>query len=151
MFYADNDLYTYEALIQKPDMVGTIIGDNEIPRKSDGQEYMVKSTVNHFGINKSVVDTVEIYDVLKGSKAKVVEPSVIGSHTEKTAASLLNASDSTTTISIAELLETVKDNYPELLPDDVRRHFNIENAPKDLDIRYVAEGLPTEKEIVQRK
>lgn len=104
-------------------------------RESDGQEYIVKTTVNHFGINKSIVDTVEIYDVLKGSKAKIVEPSVIGSHTGEPAASLLNASGSTT-ISVAELLETVKENYPEFLPDNIREHFGITNTPKAPGMKY---------------
>lgn len=105
-------------------------------RKTDGKEYIVKSTVYHYGINKSVVDEMEIYDVLKGAKAKNVEPEVIGSHTgTDPAASVLNASGSTT-ISIAELLETVKENYPELLPDDVREHFGIQDAEKEASARY---------------
>ncbi len=79
-------------------------------RKTDGQEYLVRSTVNHFGINKSVVDSVEIYDVLKGAKAKNVETDVIGSHTGTTpAARLLNASVPTE-LSVADLLEAVKES-----------------------------------------
>ena len=39
-------------------------------KRSDGQEYFVCSTVNHFDQNKSIVDTIEIYDVFKGAKAK---------------------------------------------------------------------------------
>ncbi len=114
-------------------------------RISDGKEYIVKTTVNHFGINRSVVDSVEIYDVLKGSKAKKVEPSVRGSHTGEPAASLLNTSGSTT-ISVAELLETVKENYPELLPDNVREHFGIQDMPKEADMRYsVDEEIGTEE------
>lgn len=116
-------------------------------RISDGKEYIVKTTVNHFGINRSVVDSVEIYDVLKGSKAKKVEPSVRGSHTGEPAASLLNTSGSTT-ISVAELLETVKENYPELLPDNVREHFGIKDMPKEADMRYsVDEETDTEEPV----
>ena len=100
-----------------------------------GDEYIVKSTVNHYSDNKSVVDSVEIYDVLKGSKAKNVEAKVIGSHTGKPAARVLNALDSTT-VSVAELLEAVKENYPELLPDGVREHFGIQNAPKEATARF---------------
>lgn len=105
-------------------------------RKADGQEYIVKSTVNHFGINKSVVDSVEIYDVLKGSKAKKVETEVIGSHTGTSpAARVLNASVSTE-ISVADLLEAVKENYPELLPDNVREYFGIQNTKKEPGLRF---------------
>ena len=119
-------------------------------RESDGKEYIVKTTVNHFGINKSIVDTVEIYDVLKGSKAKIVKPSVIGSHTGEPAASVLNASGSTT-ISVAELLETVKENYPEFLPNNVREHFGIEETPKAPNLRYSAEGKMEEERLEKDK
>ena len=38
-------------------------------RREDGKEYLVKSTVNHFTDDKSVVEDAEVYDVLKGIKA----------------------------------------------------------------------------------
>lgn len=69
--------------------------------------------VNHFGINKSLVDRVKICDVLKDSKVKSVETEVIGSHTgDSPAARVLNATVSTE-ISVADLLEAVKENCPE--------------------------------------
>lgn len=115
-------------------------------RKTDGREYVVKSTIHHYGINKSVVDSVEIYDVLKGSKAKTVEPEVIGSHTGmEPAASVLNASGSTT-ISIAELLETVKNTYPELLPDNVREYFGIQDTKKEPSARYSMDEMDAEEQ-----
>lgn len=58
-------------------------------RREDGKEYLVKSTVNHFTDNKSVVEDAEVYDVLKGIKARktkdpqmdnVIKISAPGSH-----------------------------------------------------------------------
>lgn len=107
--------------------------------KEDGTEYVVKSTVNHYSDNKSVVDSVEIYDILKGSKAQNVEAKVIGSHTGDPAARVLNAKASTT-ISVAELLDAVKENYPELLPDSVREHYGLQDTPKEPTARFAAAG-----------
>ena len=113
-------------------------------RREDGKEYLVKSTVNHFTDNKSVVEDAEVYDVLKGIKArKTKDPQMEvfnsvsgsqGSHTgspaarhpngtasaaaevigsvPRTGASFHNASADT--ISVAELLDVVKENYPSL-------------------------------------
>lgn len=110
--------------------------------REDGQGYIVKSTVNHFADNKSVVDDVEIYNVLKGSKAKKVgseEPTK--GETAHGAATLetqrpVSPQSQPRTISVADMLDIVKDNYPELLPDSVREHFGITDASKKSGLRY---------------
>ena len=112
-------------------------------RGADGQEYVVKSTINHFSDNKTVIDSVEVYDVLKGSKAKKVGTEVMSSHTGYPAASVSNASVPTT-ISVSDLLNVVKENYPELLPDSIRAALGITDAPKESGLRFSAgEGLET--------
>lgn len=112
-------------------------------RGADGQEYVVKSTINHFSDNKAVIDSVEVYDVLKGSKAKKVGTEVMSSHTGYPAASVSNASVPTT-ISVSDLLNVVKENYPELLPDSIRTALGITDAPKESGLRFSAgEGLET--------
>lgn len=114
-------------------------------RRSDGQEYIVKTTINHFVDNKSIVDSVEIYDVLKGSKAKKVGTEVMSSHTGEPAALLSNASVPTT-ISVSDMLEVVKENYPELLSDSVRAALKVDNAPKQENLRFSASETPVETE-----
>ena len=94
-------------------------------KNENGQEYIVKSTVNHFAESKSVVDSVEIYDVLKGSKAKKMESELMRSYSADAAAIPANGSDSNFTLSVADLLDVVKNNYPELLSKDVLSHFDI--------------------------
>ena len=88
-------------------------------RREDGKEYLVKSTVNHFTDNKSVVEDAEVYDVLKGIKArKTKDPqmevfnSVSGSR--GTQSGLSSNGTASATISVAELLDVVKENYPSL-------------------------------------
>ena len=141
-------------------------------RREDGKEYLVKSVVNHFAENKSVVEDVEVYDVLKGIKArKTKDPQTEvfssvsgsqGSHTgspaarhpngtasaaaevigsvPQTGASFHNASADT--ISVAELLDVVKENYPELLPKSVREHYGITEPAQDAHARYsIAEAV----------
>lgn len=114
-------------------------------RREDGKEYLVKSTVNHFTDNKSVVEDVEVYDVLKGIKArKTKDPRMEvfnsvsgsqGSHTGSPAARHPNGTASAT-ISVAELLDVVKENYPELLPNSVRDHYGITEPVQATNLRY---------------
>lgn len=127
--------------------------------REDGKQYLVKSTVNHFSDNKSVVESVEIYDILKGIKARKTKDPTRGSHTVNTAASLPsgalseNQTDSasrknhaltdnglTSTISVSQLLDVVKENYPELLPDSVREHYGITEPEKAPGVRYSITG-----------
>ena len=58
---------------------------------------------------------------------------VIGSHTGNPAASHLNTAKSNFTISVKDLLDIVKENYPEMLSDNFREHYGV-TVPK-------AEGL----------
>lgn len=114
-----------------------------LAERMDGKQYLVKSTVNHFSDNRSAVESVEIYDVLKGIKARKTKdpqmevfnsPEVMRSHTDNSAASISNASEPT--ISLAELLDVVKENYPELLPKSVREHYGITEPAQDPYARY---------------
>lgn len=114
-----------------------------LAERMDGKQYLVKSTVNHFSDNRSAVESVEIYDVLKGIKARKTKdpqmevfnsPEVMRSHTDNSAASISNASEPT--ISLAELLDVVKENYPELLPKSVREHYGITEPAQDAYARY---------------
>jgi hypothetical protein len=81
-----------------------------------------------------VVDSVEVYGVLKGIKAKKVEAHHQGSYTEETSAAIDPLMD-TSTMSVADLLEIVKNNHPELLSDSLREHYGIE-TPKANNLLY---------------
>ena len=113
-------------------------------RRNDGQEYLVRSKVNHFAQNKSVVESVEIYNVLKGIKAKKIEARVKGSHTDNVSAASHPTAD-TSTMSVADLLGIVKENYPEFLNDSLREHYGITDSKKEAGLRYSIDPL-TEKQ-----
>lgn len=93
-------------------------------RSENGQGYIVRSTINHMDRNKSILARVEIFDILKGAKAKKIESEVMRDLSEKSGWQSSNASDST--IKIADLLDIVKDNYPEFLSKDVMKHYGLE-------------------------
>ncbi len=95
----------------------------------EGNGYIVRSTVNHFSQNRSIVDDLQIYNVLKGAKSKKTEAQVMRSYTGSPAANAANAW--TSTISVAELLDIVKDNYPEFLSKSVRGHYGLDVEPYD--------------------
>lgn len=60
---------------------------------------------------------------------------VIGSHNGKPSARHLNTTKSIYTISVEELLENVKNNYPEFLPDALRDYYGVD-APKEKGLRF---------------
>lgn len=99
-----------------------------------GNEYLVKSTLHHFDQNKSLVDNIEIYDVLKGIKAKKTDARVIGSYDANAPANTRNAVASE--LSIAQLLDHVKDYHPEFLSEDVRRHYGLGDEGRAEGLRY---------------
>lgn len=103
-------------------------------RDSNDQEYIVKSTINHFAYNKSILNSIEIFDVLKGTKAKKSATKLMRSHNDFSSASAANGLV-TDTISIEELLDAVKENYPELLPDGILEHYGIA-VQKSENLRY---------------
>ena len=103
-------------------------------RDSNDQEYIVKSTINHFAYNKSIFNSIEIFDVLKGTKAKKSATKLMRSHNNFSSASAANGLV-TDTISIEELLDAVKENYPELLPDGILEHYGIA-MEKSENLRY---------------
>ena len=112
-------------------------------RRTDGQEYLVRSTVNHRDSNQSVLDSVEVYNVLKGIKAKKIEAHHQGSYAEETPAAIDPLMD-TSDMSIANLLGIVKNNHPELLNDSLREHFGVE-TPKAEGLRFsISAGSDTE-------
>ena len=98
-------------------------------RSQNGQGYLVRSTIDHYDRNKSILASVEIFDVIKGAKAKKIESEVMRDLSEKSGWLSSNASDSS--ITVADLLEIVKDNYPEFLSKDVIKHYGLdtEQAP----------------------
>lgn len=104
--------------------------------KADGTGYIVKSIINKMDANKSVLADIEIYNVLKGARAKKIGVS-------SRAATLTNSGQlphssrtSPNMISVAELLDIVKDNYPEILSRDVLRRFNKNDVEQEQGIRY---------------
>lgn len=144
--------------------------------REDGKQYLVKSTVNHFSDNRAAVKSVDIYDILKGIKARKTEgqpngltlrqrdselndsgasPELIGPGSENQTllhngtgiaeAELIGAvpetqvgvhNGSASTISVSQLLDVVKENYPELLPDSVREHYGITEPEKAPGVLY---------------
>lgn len=95
-----------------------------------GDGFIVKSTVNEFEKNKSALDGIEIYDVLKGSKAKKTGTKVMSSYDALAPANPSNALVPDT-ISIKDLLDIVKDNYPSFLSENVRNEMDIDVTPED--------------------
>lgn len=63
----------------------------------------------HIDSNQSVLDSVEVYNVLKGIKAKKIEAHHQGSYAEETPAAIDPLMD-TSDMSIANLLGIVKNN-----------------------------------------
>ena len=91
-------------------------GDNAIAsyvlfgyaRRSDGKEYIVRSTVYERDYNMAAVESVEVFDILKGIKAKKIDSSTQAHNTNGVTPLKIKESVK----SIADLLETVKENYP---------------------------------------
>ena len=124
-------------------------GPRENPKRGDGEYahiligaaqnekgdvYIIRSQINHFADNKTALESMEIYDVLKGAKAKKTESEVMRTLGLKKPQLLANTSDSY--YSIADLLDIVKENYPEILPDSVLDHFGLDKSIKDKSYRY---------------
>jgi|GEM_PF-2569415 len=108
-----------------------------IAQNEKGDVYIVRSTVNHFANNKSGLESMEIYDVLKGSRARKMESEVMRTLGIEMPQLYANASDST--ITVADLLELVKENYPKFLSKDVLAHFGMDRNAQETGIRYMAE------------
>jgi len=94
-----------------------------------GDIYIVRSQIGHFADNKTALESMEIYDVLKGAKAKKMESGVMRTHGTAAPQLLANTTDSYYTV--ADLLEIVKENYPNILPKDVLAHFGIDASVQD--------------------
>lgn len=92
--------------------------------RSDGNAYLVRSTVNHFADNRSILESVEIYNVLKGFKAKMIDAGDLRSRAVQTAASR-STTKASININVSDLLDYVKDQYPEYLPDSVLQHYGM--------------------------
>lgn len=93
-------------------LIGSAIGNN-------GDMYIVRSVVNSF--KNELVSM----DVLYAVNAKKMEP----------AAQMPRLAEKSTirtgsTISISELLENVNEYFPDILPEDVLRHFGHESRPE---------------------
>lgn len=102
-----------------------------------GDVYIVRSQIGHFADNKTALESMEIYDVLKGAKAKKMESGVMRTHGTAAPQLLANTTDSYYTV--ADLLEIVKENYPNILPKDVLAHFGIDASVQDEGIMFSAD------------
>lgn len=99
-----------------------------------GQGYLVKSTLNHFGKNRSVIDDVEVYNVLKGIRGKKIDTEVIGDLSNQ--GDGLTRNSSASTISVSYLLDIVKRIHPEFLSEDVRNHLDVADSRREDGLRY---------------
>ena len=103
-------------------------------QNENGEVYIVRSQINHLANNISVLESMEIYDVLKGAKGKKMEPEVMRSLGLKKPQPDANTTDSYYTV--ADFLELVKENYPNILPKDVLAHFGIDASVQDDGIMF---------------
>lgn len=112
-------------------------------RRADGQEYIVRSTVYEREDNLSTVESVEIFDVLKGIKAKKIDSSTQVRNTVPP----LKIKESTKNIS--DILDYVKDYYPNYLPRSVADHYGMSDYTREPGLKYSdrdsAEGLTKEE------
>lgn len=98
--HADRD-YSYDALIKKQPIQVTEFAAQPVPTKR------VK--------RGTVVDTQALaFDLLKGIKAKMIDAGTLRSLTAKTAASR-SATKASITLNVSDMLDFVKDEYPEYL------------------------------------
>ena len=103
-------------------------------QNENGEVYIVRSQINHMANNVSVLESMEIYDVLKGAKGKKMEPEVMRSLGLKKPQPDANTTDSYYTV--ADFLELVKENYPSILPKDVLAHYGIDASVQDDGIMF---------------
>lgn len=88
-------------------------------RNNSGELYVVRSVVNRFSNELSDMDI--LYAINAKKEPAALLPRVYG---EKSAPS------TGSTISIAELLDNVNEYFPDILPEDVLRHFGHESRPE---------------------
>lgn len=96
-----------------------------IAEDSDGNKYIVRSVVHKTEKNLHEVVGIEVYEVLHSTKAKKVP--VLGNtgYSTQTKSELPPGAPNSGTISIAQLLDLVKDNYPDILSSDVLAHYGL--------------------------
>lgn len=114
----ENSIRINEMTAQKPEASESyvLIG---AARNNSGELHVVRSVVNRFSNELSDMDI--LYAINAKKEPAALLPRVYG---EKSAPS----TDST--ISIAELLDNVNEYFPDILPEDVLRHFGHESRPE---------------------
>lgn len=114
----ENSIRINEMTAQKPEASESyvLIG---AARNNSGELYVVRSVVNRFSNELSDMDI--LYAINAKKEPAALLPRVYG---EKSAPS------TGSTISIAELLDNVNEYFPDILPEDVLRHFGHESRPE---------------------
>lgn len=92
-----------------------------VARDFDGAVYPVRFVVNQYSDTEAEISQMEVLNALYSAKAKKIESVANASATISKNANV--PSDST--ISISDLLDTVKDAYPDILPQSVLDHYGI--------------------------
>ena len=103
----------------------------------NGDEYLVRTQLTVGKDNKSVTSSIDLYKVLKGMKAKKVKGTPWSSYTSQSQQPIPSV-NIPSALSIAELLEIIKKNYPEFLPLPVAEHFGVDRpeSPFSGSLRY---------------
>ena len=92
-----------------------------VANDKEGFVYPVRFVVNQFSDSGSEISQVEVLNALYSAKAKKMKPVANASATIGNDTNV----PSDFTISIAELLDMVKDTYPDILPQSVLDHYGI--------------------------
>ena len=111
-----NSIRINELTPQKAEADGTyiLIGAAE---NENGELFTVRSVVNQFSNELESMDVLYAINAKKGNRLRTMRPGFQGPVTDST-------------ISIAELLDNVNEYFPDILPEDVLRHFGHESRPE---------------------
>lgn len=91
-------------------LIGTARGENR-------ELYVVRSVVNKFSSELSSMDVLYAINAKKGNRLRSTRPGFQGPVTDST-------------ISISELLNYVNDYFPDILPEDVLKHYGHDARPE---------------------
>lgn len=86
-------------------------------RGANGELYVVRSVVNKFSSELSSMDVLYAINAKKGNRLRSMRPGFQGPVTDST-------------ISISELLDYVNDYFPDILPEDVLKHYGHTARPE---------------------
>lgn len=85
-------------------------------RNDSGELYVVRSVVNKFSNELSSMDVLYAINAKKGNRLRSMRPGFQGPVTDST-------------ISISELLDYVNEYFPDILPEDVLKHYGHDARP----------------------